>query len=212
MTDFVLPAPGTTINPYTPAGTTSFWNGMSSAALGIHGHSGAGAGVFADSRQYGPVIDISATMAQVNAGGDDWYLGVVILGGANAGAMIGLYVQSVSAILGSMTSLAATKTNISSTSSPITAAANDVFSLRLSLSVGVWTFSNVTQNGSAISLVGPTTSTTFGSETQFSAGWGLVCGNTNNTYFSQVTGNGVAPPSNTLGAGYQCSPGISSPC
>lgn len=212
MPDFVYNAPGTVTNPLVPAGMTIFGNGLASTAVGVHGHSGANPTAFCDSRAYGNVVDITMTMAQVNAGGDDWFIGVVILSGPDAGAMSGLYIQSVDCILASFTApVASTKTNIGSSVTTITAAANDVFALRMTLAGGIWTFSNFTQNGSALALVGATTSSTYGSEPAWAAGGWLDCGNTNNTFFSQFTGNGVSA-SLPEGQGGFMSPGISSPC
>lgn len=196
MADYVINAPGTVVNPYTPAGSIVFGNGLASNATGIRGHNSTNATSFAHNVQYGNVITTTMTFVQINPGGDDAFIGGVIRTGVNAGSMSGLYIQSGDCILASWAfnsgTGAFTKTNIGSSATTIVTAPGDVFALTMTNSGSLFTFSNFTQNGSAIALIGPTTSATFASETSMSAGGWLDCGNTNNTFFSQFTGTGVA--------------------
>lgn len=195
MPDFTLPAPGATSNPWTPAKTVIFGNGLSTTtAGGIHGHSNAGATSFGYSINcmVGGVATIVTqfTMGAVNPGGDDWFIGALVGGGANGGALIGLYIQTVGCIAATM-SPTFVKTNVGSSQTAQTNVATDVWVVTVSVAAGTATIS-ATKNGTAVTLTGPNTTTTYATETTLCPGGGLVCGNTNNTFISLFTGTGMA--------------------
>lgn len=191
MADFTLSAPGTTNNPWTPAGIIVPILTIRSLASGPSGfRAGSTAtAIAAHNVNYGPAITTTVTFVQVHAS-DDIVIGAVVRSGANAGAMICLHIQATTCRLRTL-SAAGVFSNISTlTNNPATWLAGDVWSISITITGGTATIT-ASQNGTPITFNANTT-TTFTGEASLAAGFGYVPTNNNTTYLSQFTGTGVA--------------------
>jgi hypothetical protein len=195
MADFTLNAPGTTNNPWTPANVIIPVSTIKSDATGWRASAAGTYACFAHNATYGSTITTTFTIASGGASnGDDIVLGALVRSGVNAGAGLGI-------VVGAFTSHVVTwdptglETNISSSTS-ITRANNDVWSVTVSISGGTATITAL-QNGSSVTFNANTT-TTYTGEASLAAGGGFEPFNNNSLYLSQFTGTGVVA-TNTFG-------------
>jgi hypothetical protein len=186
MADFVLNAPGTVNEPFTPAGVIVPVSTIQSDAQGIRaGVEGVDA-TFAHNATYGSTITATATIATTNPG-DDIVIGAAVRTGTNAGAVIGIEVQATQVAAGT---IPATGIFVPvSASVPITRAIGDVFSSTVTISGGVATISG-SQNATPFAFNFDTT-TTFAAEPSLAAGGQFFPQDLNGTRISQFTGTGV---------------------
>jgi hypothetical protein len=211
MSDFTLPAPGTTSNPYTPPGCIVAASTIKSDATGIRAGVTGTYAVFAHNANYGPIINSTIALAAWQSAGDNALVGGVIRQGPNEGGFIGMYLVGTQSAVLCWESPLGVKTNISAgLTLPALITAGDIYSCTISNSGSLWTIT-AQQNGTSLGFTGGNTSAQWSSEASIAAGWGFDPQDVNGTYFSQVTGTGVAggPPT---GIGGFMSPGISSPC
>jgi hypothetical protein len=193
MADFILNAPGTVNNPYTPANIVVLKNTIQSDATGIFSQASGVYSVFAHNVNYGSVITSTITLSAINAS-DNLYCGAAVRSGANAGGFIGLFVQSTQVSIQTIDNVG-NPTTIS-TGTSITWHVNDVFSCTVSISGGTCTVT-ASQNGSSLTFNANTTST-YSGESSLAAGVVFDPENTNGTKISQFTGTGVAVTSSVV--------------
>jgi hypothetical protein len=189
MADFVLNAPGTTNNPWTPANVIIPSTAIISDSTGFRSLAAGDTSPFAHNVNYGSVITATVTVASgATSNGDDILVGSVVRTGANAGCIIGIDVGafSVKAVTANASGVV---TNISS-GITITRANNDVWSCTVSIVAGTATI-NGNQNGGSNFSFSANTTTTFASEASLAAGAMFNAGNNNSFYLSQFTGTGV---------------------
>lgn len=189
MTDFTLNAPGTTNNPFTPANIITPTGGLKSDATGIRcvdSPPGTPAS-FAHNVNYGSLIESTFTLATAGAAADDLMGGAVVRSGANAGALIGVWIESASVSAGTLNP-AGTFTSVS-TSVTITRAASDVWDVTVSISGGTATIT-CKQNGTPITF-NINTTTLYTGEASLAAGGNFSPFDNNTLYLSQFTGTGV---------------------
>jgi hypothetical protein len=187
VADFVLNPPGSSQNPWTPANVI-IPVGSLQATTGSWNPTGFVWTTYAHNATYGSTITSTFTYANPNTA-DLTLLGGVVRSGANAGAFVGLRLNSstdaalvTSTPSGSYTSI--------STSTVITApVSGTVFSVTL-VNNGTNISISVLQDGGTLTFNASTT-TTYVSETTMAAGAGFDPENNNLTTISQFTGTGV---------------------
>lgn len=204
MADFTLNAPGTTNNPWTPAGVlvpvggSTF--GIKSDATGWRAITAGNVAVYAHNVTYGTTITTTETIAAgATSNGDQMYVGAVVRSGANAGAGIGVLIDAFVCACGWWDVTGNTFTKVSSSDTAITRANSDVWSVTVTISGGTASIT-CTQNGSAITFTGSHTTTQWATEASLAAGAALTAGNNDSLYLSQMTGTGVAAGTFTLTA------------
>lgn len=191
MADFTLNAPGTTNNPWTPAGVIILDSTIKSDATGFRAST---AGVFVDVAHnvtYGTTITATATIAAgATSNGDQLYLGAVVRSGANAAAGIGVLIDAFICAAGWWDVTGNTFTKVSTPDNSITRANADVWSVTVSISGGTATIT-CKQNATTITFGGSNTTTQWATEVSLAAGVGFTAGNNDSLYLSQFTGTGV---------------------
>lgn len=196
MADFTLNAPGTTNNPWlpanvlTPVGASSV--GIKSDANGWRSVSSANGAIWAHNVTYGTTITVTVTIAAgASSNGDQLFLGATVRSGANAGGGVGLFLDAFVVAAGWWDTTGSNFTKVTASDTSITRTNGDVWAVTVTLSGGSWNVSNVTQNGSAVTLNGTTSTTQYGTETSTAAGASYLFGNNDSLYLSQFTGTGV---------------------
>jgi hypothetical protein len=181
---FTLSAPGSTNNPWTPAGIVTLGgNGLKSDATGFRAQNFAYT-PFGHPGTYGPTIVSTATLATTSSGADI-FLGDLVSTGANAGAMIAAWITATSCIFGTMNP-GGTFTSLS-TATTITHGATDLFAATVGISGGTATLT-LTQNGTPVTFSANTT-TTYATESSIISGCAFLPNASNGTYLSQFTSN-----------------------
>jgi hypothetical protein len=192
MVDTTLNAPGTTNNPWLPAGFVFPVSGIQSDATGfrcVNSPPGTN-GNFADNQNYGSTITATCTIAAgATSGSDDILIGAMVRSGGNAGGIIGLRVQSTGVNV--LTSTGAGVFTGISTLVAHTRATSDVFSCTVTVSGGTATV-NASINGGGNLTFSANTTTTFATESSLAAGGQFSPQNTNSLYLSQFTGTGIS--------------------
>lgn len=189
MADFTLNAPGTTNNPWTPANIITPTGGLKSDSTGFRcvDSPGGTPGSFAHNANYGPIIEATFTLATAGAPADDLMGGALVRSGANAGALIGVWIESTVVAMGTLNP-AGTFTSASSAVT-ITRALSDVWDVTVSIAGGTATVA-CKQNGTPITF-NVSTTTTYATETSLAAGGNFSPFDNNTLYLSQFTGTGI---------------------
>lgn len=189
MADYTLAAPGTVNNPWVTApGLLVIGDQIKTDATGIRARNAGVSVTIAHNANYGLIITTTVTLATTGSGSDDIILGGAVRTGANAGGVVGGFVQLGNCFLGYVDVAGAT-TNISG-SVAITRAATDVWTCtttNVSGTIGIV----LKQNGTTITGFGSNQTTQYGAEASLAAGAQFEPYNSNTLYISQMTGTGV---------------------
>lgn len=193
MADFILPAPGTTNNPWLPSNVITSLGTSSAIRSDATGFRSAAAGDFSEfvhNASYGSVITVTATIiAGGTSNGDEVWIGPFVRSGANIGAGFGAIIQAFSAKIAFWTGVQPFGGSTSISSAGIVRGTNDVWAVTSSVVGGTATIS-VTQNGTPI-VFGVNVNTNFTGEASLAAGAAFNAQNNNSMYLSQFTGTGV---------------------
>jgi len=188
MTDFILNAPGTTNNPWTPANVIIPASTIKSDATGFRAGVNGTDVTFAHNASYGSTITSTVTLATTGTSSDDVIVGAAVRTGANAGGIIGVFFGVSGCNV--CTATGAGVPTFISTSTAMTRALGDVLSATVSISGGTATVTAL-HNGTPLTF-NVNTTTTYAGEASLAAGAQFQPQNTNSLYLSQFTGTGVA--------------------
>lgn len=192
MADFTLNAPGTTNNPWTPAGVIILDSTIKSDATGFRATTAGNFVDLAHNVTYGTTITATATIAAgATSNGDQLYVGAVVRSGANAAAGIGVLIDAFICAAGWWDVTGNTFTKVSTPDNSITRANSDVWTVTITISGGVASIVCL-QNATPITFGGGHTTTQWATEPSLAAGIGFTAGNNDSLYLSQFTGTGVA--------------------
>lgn len=192
MTDFILNAPGTTNNPWTPANVIIPASTIKSDSTGFRAGVNGTDVTFAHNASYGSTITSTVTLATTGSSSDDIIVGAAVRSGANAGGIIGVFFGVTGCDICTATG-AGVVTSIS-TATAITRASGDVLSVTVSISGGTATVSAL-HNGTPLTF-NVNTTTTYAGESSLAAGAQFQPQNTDSLYLSQFTGTGVRAATN----------------